>query len=93
MNANGSWILFIHEHSWKNSSNYSWIVHEDPMNLLLDILEMMNLHEYDSSWIIHEKKYSWIFINFLSWIKIHDLKMSNNKFIGSSWTFHEHFMN
>ena len=74
MNANGSWILFIHEHSWKNSSNYSWIVHEDPMNLLLDILEMMNLHEYDSSWIIHEKKifmniHQFSFMNKNSWFE------------------------
>ena len=26
---------------------------------------------------------------FFLWIKIHDFKMSNNKFIASSWTFHE----
>ena len=43
----------------------------------------MNLHEY-----IHENSST-----FFLWIKIQDFKMSNNKFIASSWTFHEHFMN
>lgn len=77
---NDSWIIFM---------KCSWKVHEDPMNLLLDILKswifvhekmLMNIHEHTFSWIIHEQLYSWSFI--IWW-------MSNNKFIGSSWTVHE----
>ena len=48
----------------------------------------ITIHELFMKKYIHENSST-----FFLWIKIHDFKMSNNKFIASSWTFQEHFMN
>ena len=54
---------------------------------------MMNLHEYNYIQELFMKKYIHNSSTFSLWIKIHNFKLSNNKFIPFSWTFYEYFMN
>ena len=104
MFMNYSWIPWILECSWIFHEQNSWFIHQTFMNsswrcneLIIGQFMISQIWWTFMNFYVHElfmkHKHSWMFINLFSWTNIHDLKMSNNKFIAPSWTIHEYFMN